>query len=183
MTARSDAVNELKSTYAVLKGDLDAAVALGEQHDSPFARRTAVRTLFALVEGLTNHLASVTTASAGSTPIEGMISADDLAVLREERRTPLKERIKVVLRCYPVIHLACFQPDFSGQGRQSLHEAIRVRDRLTHPKAKADLGVSESDMEQVARASQWYQSTVVALLKACQDADERLRGREPATRA
>jgi chorismate-pyruvate lyase len=181
-TPRSGAVNELKGTYAVLKGDLDAAVALAKEHDSQFARRTLVRTLLALVEGLTNQLAAVVAAC------EVRLSAEELAALREEAcdlndqgevktrkvRIPLKERIKVVLHCYPRIHEASFEPDLRGEGWKSLNQAIRVRNRLMHPKAEADLHVSDSDIEHVARASQWYQSTIVGLLKACQEADARI---------
>lgn len=175
-------MNELKSTYSVLGADFDAALAIiKEQDDSQFARRTLVRTLFAFVEGLNNQLASVAAAS------EVGLSGGELAALREETyevndkgevvirsaRISLKRRIRLVLRCFPRIHGASFQPDFGGQGGwESLHEAIRVRDRLTHPKAGADLHVSESDIiKHVAGAFRWYKSTIVGLLKACQDAD------------
>jgi len=183
MTPRSAAVNELKSTYTMLKGDVDAAVVFGKANGTQFARRTLVRTLFAFIEGLTNQLSSVAAASA---PTEtGIFSAGELAALREESydvneqglvetraaRISLKRRIRLAFRCYPRIHGASFNADLGGQGWSALQDAIRIRDRLTHPKGDADLSVSDSDLTLVGTASGWYQDSIVALLKACQDAD------------
>ena len=186
MTLRSTAVNELKRTYSMLKGDVDDAVTFGSANDTQFARRTLVRTLFAFIEGLTNQLSSVAAASA---PTEtGVFSAGELAALREESydvnehgevevraaRISLKRRIRLALRCYPRIHGASFTPDLGGQGWAALQAAIRIRDRLTHPKAETDLTVSDHDMTLLTTASDWYQQGIVALLKACQDADMKL---------
>jgi hypothetical protein len=183
MTGRSTAVSELKSTYATLKGDVDAAVLVGKANDTQFARRTLVRTVFAFIEGLTNQLSSVAAASA---PTDTRVFTDgELAALREESydvneqgqvetrsaRIPLKRRIRLAFRCYPRIHGASFSPNLGGQGWSALQDAIRIRDRLTHPKADADLSVSDGDLTLVGSASGWYQDTIVALLEACRVAD------------
>jgi len=183
MTGRSLAVNELKSTYTTLKEDVDAAVAFRKAKDTQFARRTLVRTLFAFIEGLTNQLSSVAAASA---PTEaGIFTFEEIAALREQSydvneqgevetraaRIALKRRIRLAFRCYPRIHGASFSPDFGGQGWSRLQEAIRIRDRLTHPKRDADLSVSDSDLGSVDAASAWYQDAILGLLKACQEAD------------
>ena len=183
MTRRSASVNELKITYTTLKGDVDAAVAFGKTNDNQFARRTLVRTLFAFIEGLTNQLSSVAAASA---PVEtGIFSAGEVAALSEESydvndqgqvetraaRIPLKRRIRLAFRCYPRIHGTSFNPEFGDQGWSALQDAVRIRDRLTHPKRDADLSVSDDDLAKLTTASEWYQDTIVALLKTCQKAD------------
>jgi hypothetical protein len=183
MTSRNTAVNELKATYTTLKGDVDAADGFRKTNDSQFARRTLVRTLFAFIEGLTNQLSSVAAASAPTDT--GIFSPGELAALREESyevndqgevetrsaRISFKRRIRLAFRSYPRIHGASFNPDLGGQGWSALLDAVRIRDRLTHPKGEADLSLSDGDLTLVATASEWYQDTIVALLKECQRAD------------
>lgn len=173
--ARSDALDKLKHTYAVLSSDLAAAVTLANELDNQFARRTLVRTLFAFIEGMTHQLASVAIASA---PLElGIFSADELAILRDEQghRQRFRDRIKTVLRLYARIHGATFEPEMDA-GWTALCKANDLRDRLTHPKGAASLQVSKEDCRNtIAAASQWYQVTVAALLKTCEAADAHYR--------
>jgi hypothetical protein len=191
MTPRSAAVSDLKATFSLLKGDLDAAVALGKRDDTQFARRTLIRTLFAFVEGLTNQLSSVAAASATMT--SGILSSEELAALREESyevddegrvrtratQIAIRRRVRLALRCYPRIHGSTFTADFGGVGWEQFQGALRIRNRLTHPRTERDLSVSDADMSTVGAASGWYQDTVLTLLTACQAADDALS--QPAT--
>ena len=183
MTARSGAVEDLKRTFAVLSRDVDASVALRNQQDSQFARRTVIRTQFAFIEGLANSLAAV---AARSAPVEsGILSVGDLALLEERdfalddrgelvcrnARLPLLKRIRHVLRCYPRIHGASFDPHYGGAGWQALRDSLELRHRLTHPKNETSLRVSDEEFEKAAVAFDWFQTTIRDLLKECASAD------------
>lgn len=130
-----------------------------------------------------------TRSAAVSAPPETRIfSSGELAALREEShdvneqgevepraaKIPLRRRIRWAFRSYPRIHRATFSLDLGGNGWAALQDAIRVRDRLTHPKAEAGLTVSDDDMAMIGTASRWYQDQVMALPTECQAADTRI---------
>lgn len=48
---RAEAVAELKTLWAALSADQDAAVAYGKQNNTPYAQRALIRANFALMEG------------------------------------------------------------------------------------------------------------------------------------
>jgi len=185
--SRAEAVAELKATYTILAADLDCVVAIGKQANTPFAQRMLVRTHFAFVEGLTHQLCQVASASVSLAP--EVFTPAEHAMLRGETydldeqghaisrpaRLPLNSRIRLALAAYPRIHGAEFTPDFGGTGWESLQRAIKVRDRLMHPKSSQELTLSDTDLGSVVRGAAWFRDTVLALLRSCEEADKRHR--------
>jgi hypothetical protein len=79
------------------------------------------------------------------------------------------------LQIYAKNHGAAFQVDRSTSGWRALRDAMRLRDKVTHPKSSASLEVSEDDVEVLKQASQWWQETLMSLFTACHQADAHWR--------
>jgi hypothetical protein len=183
---RRAAVDEMKRVYAVLTADVDAALAAGRAKPDQFARRTLVRTYIAFVEGLAFQFRQITLTSLVETDL---LTHAELALLREERFQlnskgeteprenfqPFLPNLLFSLRTYVKNHGATFAPDTGSHGWEAMRKSVAVRDRLMHPKSLAGLEVSEQDLDNLEKAAEWWNKTVVAMLTACGEADEQFR--------
>lgn len=189
---RADAVADLKSTFAVLNADLDAALAYGRADNTPYAQRALVRAFFALVEGLCYQLRQVTLASLTGSDL---LSPAEIAVLREERYS-IDDRGKVKtsdaflqfpqsllfsLHVYCKNHGADFKVDTSGAGWQALRAATEARNRVIHPKSAESLSLTDPDLRALMDASRWWQATLLAMFRACAEADAYWQGQLSST--
>lgn len=180
---RADAVEQLKSVYRILSADMDAAVAYSANHSNPFAHRTVVRTLFSLIEGLAFQMRQVTVASL--TPHAGSLTVGELVLLREERYNlnakgepeasenfqKFLPNLLFTIRSYGKIHGATFQADTSANGWNAMRHAVRLRNRITHPKSVADLTLSDRDQMYLIDAAAWWKKTLFEMFDACDRAD------------
>lgn len=183
---RATAVDELKRVYRVLLDDLEEALTLGRENPTPFAHRTLFRTYFALVEGVGYQLRQVTLATLQHTHF---LTDGELAVLREQRfRLNSKgepkecENFQAVvpnllfsIRCYVKNHGATYSPDTGVKGWHSLQEAIKIRDRLTHPKSASGLEVTDEDLQTFAEGAAWWKKTLTDMFAVCERADKHYR--------
>lgn len=180
---RAEAVDELKRVYSVLSADLEAALEIGRKDPSQFAHRTLLRTYFAFVEGIAYQLRQVTVASLDES---GLLSSGELALLHEERFQlnakgvpepkenfqPMLPNLLFSISCYVKNHGAVYSPDTKHQGWEAMKRAVAVRNRITHPRSAHGLQITDEESRQFARAAAWWQSTLLAMFRACGDADE-----------
>jgi len=185
---RADAVAQLKQTWAILKADLDAAVAYGRNENTPYAQRSLVRTFFAAVEGLSYQMRQVTLASLAGTDL---VTEQEIQLLREVRYSldqkgrpkeapcflPFPESLLFSLSIYAKNHGAKFEVDKSQRGWQALRHATQVRNNVTHPKKPEALSLSDADLQALMDASHWWQATLLSLFKACDEADDYWRAK------
>jgi hypothetical protein len=61
--------------------------------------------------------------------------------------------------------------DVGGSEWQSFLEAIKVRNRITHPKKTADLVVSQDDLKNVIKTFEWLDSGFFTLMLQSADAN------------
>lgn len=158
--------------FAVLWSDLQfAEEQLQADEDKQFFRRTVVRTFVAMVEGAVSSLKqSVLTEHQ----FRGLpLKREEYAVLAEEayrlkqsgeidvrRSSPrLREDVKFTFPIYAKSlggHFTFDPPLADDPGWQSFCGAIRIRNRLTHPKCPEDLAVADSELEEVRDAAAWF---------------------------
>jgi hypothetical protein len=136
----------------------------------PLLWRSYVRAVLALVEGLNYARAHVAKHSSHLTP-EARLRARD-AGKREEASAKAEEPSKIA-RCtrasfaaHAAAHqvpnpLTPFGPDWDA-----FREAVRIRNRITHPKCVADCRVSATDRELVRNVHHWYQELDMKLMDA-----------------
>lgn len=171
----------------------DVVVAFREAIAEPsnqLRKRTAVRTLFAAIEGIISAMKQT-----ALTLLEPDLSRTEHAVLAEEsyqlkdngslRISPQYIRLPANLRFSFEMYSRALGADYDldvgdTQWRDFL-KAIEIRNRLTHPKSPDDLEVSMSDIQCVSEPGKWFIEQVKELHKMAWDnlarrADE-LKGR------
>ncbi len=138
-----------------------------KRKDSQAHRRNYVRAVFAMVEGWVSVLKAYVIAEVEGGRFEA--SRAEIAVLREEdyrltdRGKPKTsqallrslQNLKFTFDIFARAH-GVERPDFGVEGFEVLREAVQVRHRVTHPKATADLDVSDEELSLVDEAWSWF---------------------------
>lgn len=185
LETREAAVDELKQLYKVLFDDVVAAGIASEGSPSEFATRTFVRSFFAYVEGVLYGLRRVAATSLEGTDILTEKHADKLKEQKRivqdngdvqlvEKFYPLADSLRFVLRCYGASYGLRYESS-SGIEWESMLAAIKIRDRLMHPKSVASLAVTPEEITSIYQARTWWSESVRELLTACDEEDARLR--------
>ena len=188
---RASAVNEMKATWAILNSDLDAAVEYGKQANTPYAQRALTRALFAAIEGLSYSLRQVTLVSLSGTKL---LTEDEIVLLREvsirvdedgrikarEAYLPFPQSLLFSVRMYVKNHGAKFEIDKSKNGWQALKRASAARNHITHPKSSASLTLTDGELRALMDAAEWWHSSMLAMFKACEEADRHWREKSEA---
>ena len=181
---RADAVEELKQVYSVLNADFVYAREAAIQNPTEFHKRTLVRTCFALIEGLAYQLRHVTLATLQDTDF---LSEGELAVLKEtmhrlnqsgdiEDRDNFQTTLPMMLftlRVYAKNHGACFEPKTSDNGWSCLKKAVKIRDRLMHPKSLQDLSITDDEGAIFSAGVSWWDHAMWDLFQVCEAADKK----------
>jgi len=136
-----------------------------------YSRRTLVRTLFAMIEGVVFALKQRVLEEHRIGRIE--LSTAEYAVLAEEsydlkdsgqtKTSSNHQRPKANVKFAFPIHARALgghfelQPSLEQDPRwQSFCRSIEIRNRLVHPKSLEDLIVSDSDLKDVLDAAAWF---------------------------
>jgi hypothetical protein len=140
-------------------------------------RRTLVRTLFATIEGTIFSLKQTALEFFRLRGVE--IPPSEYAALAEETYA-LKENGELRIASQFIRLPANIRFAFSEYGKamnmdfsvnvndpkwNDLRKAIEVRNRLMHPKAPADLVVSDADIESVLNAAIWFREQIQLLIQ------------------
>jgi hypothetical protein len=136
-------------------------------------RRSMVRAAFALIEAMAYSLKFI----AVSLPGPGSLSPGQVALAREEDyelsdkgevtirspRLSFLKNLRFAFIVYATAFTASFSLDVSGKGWQALQRAIKVRDRLMHPKTARDLEVTDEEKLDTINALTWLYEQVAVL--------------------
>ncbi len=174
--------------YAALAGALkediqDSLQLYISSKKSQFSRRIYARTLFSQIEAWVYNLKTLILESelileAPPTPLEltalreetwGGVSDAGQPQVRADRFIPLAANIRfacqTAARCFGVSYSIA-----AGEaGWKAFREALEIRNRLTHPRSSADLAVSDTEVETIHKAHEWFASTSTELYKAIVD--------------
>ncbi|WP_299974603.1 hypothetical protein [uncultured Pseudoteredinibacter sp.] len=82
-----------------------------------------------------------------------------------DKYLPLEEAIKFMPKCF-ARHMGIkgFEFPHGDEGWARMKEAIRIRNKITHPKCLNDLNVSVADLATVATAKVWFKERVSSQL-------------------
>lgn len=139
----------------------------------PVLRRAMVRAAFALIEAMAYSLKT----TAALRPGPGSLSPRQVALAREEdyelsdkgevtirsARLPFLKNLRFAFIVHATACTSSFRLDVSGKGWQALQRAIKVRDRLMHPKTARDLEVTDDEELDTIKALTWLYEQVTAL--------------------
>jgi hypothetical protein len=179
---RRAAVSQLQAVWSILNRDVDAATAYGQLEKTPYAQRALIRAHFALIEGLSYSLRQVTLASLQGTEF---LTEAEVALLREERYSidekghpkiaqqflKFPDSLLFSIRCYIKNHGVTFDPNTTHPGWSAMRRAVKLRDRVTHPKTAESLDLSNEDLQSFVDAAAWWKTTMLAMFAACKEAD------------
>lgn len=167
-TTIEKAVTELSEVQESLGRDVLVCTKMLGQEDNPFWRRTLVRTSFAFIEGMVHRMKQL---AFEVYSYEGIsLSRSEVAMLLEESyelndkgeaiskanymhiTKNARFAFKSLARAYRVNH----ELNVDDAGWDNFKKALKIRDRLMHPKSSSDLIVDDRDVAIVDTAVGWF---------------------------
>jgi hypothetical protein len=152
-----------------------AQVDAGDEAGS--ARRAYVRAMLSFVEGMTNALKGLLLAAHEQQRVQ--LTDAEIHMLREVQfeldgkfrarvtRRPL--RVKDDVRFTLLLLGRCadqpFHPSFGDDGWRAFLDAVAIRNRVTHPRSRDDLWLTEEDLDRVDRAAKWFEDESARFLQ------------------
>jgi hypothetical protein len=177
-----DAVNTLVELSDALLSDVQTASRQLASAPIAYHRRQYVRSVFSLLDGMAYALKQA--AHEGAAGFGVVFSLGEVAMIREETYD-LDERGQAKSRpAYPrwaanmrfaldIVARAANVPnraDFGGAGWEALLRAVKLRNRLMHPKRPDDLAVSNEELRDVQAGLEWFRAHFGTLAGAIADA-------------
>jgi len=169
--------NEYRKLLQSLVKDFDEVIDLIMPQDIPFTRRIYIRTFFAMTEGqnfirkqeaLDYFFQSLDSKSFYSrflreNGLKLKFSDKEIIKLHEKELLRLNDNLKFSLRMLARAVFSDVKLDFGSEGWQSFRKAVKIRDRITHPKLEQEFDISDEDMKIVHIAADWFYSSGISL--------------------
>lgn len=154
-----------------------------EGHDKNIMRRSYVRSVFAFIEGYTYGFRQISL-RISKEPLGVKLTEKEVIALKQVEVTidengtinekpkysPAKNSLIFSLSAIAKQHEADFQIDKSGKGWRDYKDAIKIRDRLMHPKRYQDLEITDSEIETTEGAYIWFTNELSKLEQAIAEA-------------
>lgn len=155
--------------------DLDRTQHRARIKGSQLSRRNYVRSAFAAIEGLTwtLKLAAVRVEQRGRvafTPGELALLTEMSYELDEKgnvsqrpARLSLKSNIRFAMSAFAKANGVTFDLRVGGDKWEAFTQAIKIRDRLVHPKSIRDIRVSDEEFTVMEKAIEWWTTEITNL--------------------
>ena len=139
--------------------------------DSQYARRNYIRSFFSALEGSLFILRSDTIKQIDRNNYN--ISRSEESFIREEsyqldkkkltssssqKFIPLNTMLRFTFKHHTAAHGVDYSIDLQSEGWCAFKKALKVRNRITHPKNPSHFNVSNADLENTNKAYQWIVS-------------------------
>jgi len=163
----------------LLSSDVKAASALSRDNDSQFIRRAYIRSVFSMIEGNIFQMKAIILKAFEDGRIT--LSLAEQALLREEsyelanngackvqqKFIHLQQNIKFTLALFARMYGELFEPDTSAHGWDSFNTAIKIRNRITHPKSPGEFNIMDNEIPIIEEAIAWFADNMEKLLDKC----------------
>jgi hypothetical protein len=170
METRSDERSRSVAFMALLIEDVIAARERLTTSRTQTARRDVVRASLAAIEGMTwvarEHVRTVSAELEQLTPVADL-AMRELSYAVSENGEPV-EHVRG-LPLLTIVRLVVWQAkiicpeisvQFSAAGWSDLRQAVKIRNRITHPKPDQGLAISDGDLAVVESGMSWLLATV-----------------------
>ena len=168
--ANKDIIDDAEHLNAYLIKDVEAACKNCQADRSQFNRRTVVRTMFASLEAMTFGLKQSILKMAPRS-----LSPADVALLQEETYTldnkgevqaqpkylQLEFNFRYAVKKFAEVFELNMELDCGGNEWRVLREAVKTRNRITHPKSAHDCHVSDDDLDKLELGYNWAGNTIL----------------------
>lgn len=156
---------------SMLGEDVRLAMARRAESDTQSSRRDLVRTIWAANDGLIwvlrEHVTDCAEMTYGLEEDERMALSEttyhvtDQGQIRPHAKfVPLLAMFRLIARISRRVESKA-QIDFGGRGWDHLCESQKIRNRITHPKSREDLFLSDEDVQKTELGFFWLLSQVV----------------------
>jgi hypothetical protein len=147
---------DLRETFfGILAFDVLVALERVEAQDTQTARRDLIRTLFAAIEGFVwefrAHVREIADAVDDIPPLLAMALnetsysvSENGKLVEQQRYIALPSMVRLATNLAQTL-CQDLKVDFSVDGWADLKRTIALRNRITHPKSKADLNITTDD--------------------------------------
>jgi hypothetical protein len=168
---------ETQAVESVLFDDLEVAHALLATQDSDAHRRSFIRALFAMIDGVTFRL-KLDVATFGDYDALELSDRDfsyllgragPPSIYRRPRHLMIRPDLNFgyAISMYTLLYWPSYVIDGTDTGWSALDVSIGVRNRITHPKTASDLYVSDLDLTAAKTAEAWFVSLLCKIHKGC----------------
>lgn len=159
-------MNELWEMVAVLEEDIKrmADLLIANQKDQT-CERAYVRIVFSALDGVLNLLKSEMSSSKEFDTIFSKKERARILDRKYDQKTDTvkseqlfqspKDTIRETLKFYARYKKRNNYEFPNNSGWQDMITAIKIRNKITHPKKRKDLDISVSDLEKILRAKNW----------------------------
>lgn len=170
----NEEVERLRGFMESIGSEISEFNELVKSTESPVLRRIRCRIVFSCIESYISHLKQsallLTPEDAGFFSPEERLALADLeahvtdkgVVLTRKAKIGLKPNLRLAFRAFAKSHGEEYDIDFGDSGGHAFIRAVKIRDRLTHPKSKEDLQVSVEEDKTVTAAWIWFGEHLVA---------------------
>ena len=147
-------------------GDRSVQAEITEEHAG--TRRVYVRAVFSFVEAIveqhkrllldlaSNGYVTLNPAVREALAEQVYVIDDNGSVSTREQYVQLRRKLRAVYRAAGEAFGTALVGHYDGQGWQAFDTALKVRDRITHPKSYADCDISGDDLVTVDAAEAWF---------------------------
>lgn len=167
--------------FRELADDLHIAQGYINSFPSPYAKRTLVRTFFALVEGISYQMRQLSLAYYRTD--EKLLTLEDVYLLCERQAglkrngkpkkvsSPGREKMLPLLlftmKSYAKVNKTDFYPDTKSSDWQAMWEYVGIRNRVTHPKNSTALVIGASEQALFSKCGEWFEREFMRLVNQC----------------
>ncbi len=162
----NDSWNDRRRIHIVVAEDLRIAASLTDKTEEQFARRTILRTVFTVIDGLCWYLKTEALNLAENQGIR--FSHNELKVLTEETETTDKngkarrqrhfaspiENVRVSMAAFAKVR-GCELPVDIRKIPSAYSDCLAIRHRVTHPKSAAALRISDVEFSGLTGLLNW----------------------------
>lgn len=160
-------LKEMRDMAQILGQDCHEQYLIIQDDDNQMYRRAYIRSVFAFIEGLL-HRMKLTAAhfggSMGTLSVEELIMINGVSfdvddkgeVLTKSVFPKFLNNVKFGFKVFSKSFGSSFELNLGGNGWQSLRDAVKVRDRLMHPKEASNLQLTDTEVMAAKNAFDWF---------------------------
>jgi hypothetical protein len=177
-TDETRSTTDVTAFIQAIDGDVEIAQKCLKEQDSPYNRRAFVKNYYSFLEGLLHFLRAEVIRTVAIEP--GRLTEAKIAVLKEEtyevtgsgkiqtreKFLSFEHAFRLSIHYYFTSVINQVTVDYGGKGWHALRQGLRIRNRITHPKATAQMEISDEELAIVRVAKEWTDATITALFQA-----------------
>jgi len=146
-----------------------------KKHDPQALRRLRLRLFMSYVEGVAAALKAeaVSLTSPSRSPAAHALLQDKTFDLTDQgepiERTfspSLSRSLRFAFRMGALTKRLTVSPDYGGAGWKAFQEAVKLRNRITHPRRAEDFVISDLEVATLASAEEWFHTSYRDLMSA-----------------